>query len=313
MAPVELQRSPRILPLYARAAAATFVPGAGRLPFLPGGGDAEIPTALELELADVAIDPGHLAAYAKVCRFGLRDELPATYLHIVAFPLHLRLMSDGHFPFGAVGLIHVANRIEHVRPVRLDERLSMRVRATALEPHARGRSFAIVSEARAGDEVVWTGETTILRREASADGAADRNGARAVQAGAAAGEMPASARWRLPGDLGRRYAAVSGDRNPIHMHDLAAKLLGFPRTIAHGMWTKARCLAALENRLPPAFAVEARFRKPVLLPSAVTFGSADDGGGTRFCVRAARDGAPHLEGRVEPLAPAARRAPRRRS
>ena len=113
---------------------------------------------------------------------------------------------------------------------------------------------------------------------------------------------PLSAQWRLPGDLGRRYAAISGDRNPIHMHDLPAKLLGFPRTIAHGMWTKARCLAALQNRLSDAFAVEARFRRPVLLPSTVTFGSAEDedDGAIRFAVRAARDGAPHLDGRISP-------------
>jgi acyl dehydratase len=88
------------------------------------------------------------------------------------------------------------------------------------------------------------------------------------------------------------------------MHDIPAKLLGFPRTIAHGMWTKARCLAALENRLPAAFAVEARFRRPVLLPSTVTFGGAEDGDAIRFAVRAARDGTPHLDGRVEPLAAA---------
>ena len=84
------------------------------------------------------------------------------------------------------------------------------------------------------------------------------------------------------------------------MHEVPAKLLGFPRTIAHGMWTKARCLAALQNRLPGAFAVAARFRTPVLLPSTVTFGSAedDDAGTIRFAVRAARDGAPHLDGRI---------------
>ena len=58
--------------------------------------------------------------------------------------------------------------------------------------------------------------------------------------------------WRLPGDLGRRYAAVSGDRNPIHLYPLTAKALGFPRQIAHGMWSLARCVAALENRLPDA-------------------------------------------------------------
>jgi acyl dehydratase len=293
MATRELTGAPRILPLYARAAAATFLPGAGRLPFLPGGSE-EIPTDLELELADVAIDPGHLAAYAKVCGFGLRDQLPPTYLHVVAFPLHLALMGDGRFPFGAVGLVHVENAIVQHRPVGLGERLSMRVRATALEPHPRGRAFTIVSEARAGDELVWAGESTILRREAGG------GGERRPSADDAPPDPPLVVQWRLPGDLGRRYAAVSGDRNPIHMHDVPAKLLGFPRTIAHGMWTKARCLAALENRLPASFGVRARFRKPVLLPSTATFGSVEDDGATRFAVRAARDGAPHLDGRLEP-------------
>jgi acyl dehydratase len=283
MATRSLSGSPRILPLYARAAAATVV--------RRGGGD--IPTDLVLELPDVEIDTDHLAAYAKVCRFRLRDELPATYLHVVAFPLHLALMCDGRFPFGAVGLIHVANRIEQHRPVRLDEHLSMRVHATALEAHPRGRTFTIVSEARAGEEVVWTDETTILKRESA-------NGERGPR-DEAPPEPRVAAQWRLPGDLGRRYAAVSGDRNPIHMHDVSAKLLGFPRTIAHGMWTKARCLAALESRLPRAYAVEARFRKPVLLPSTVTFGAEEeDAGAIRFAVRAARDSAPHLDGRISP-------------
>jgi acyl dehydratase len=180
--------------------------------------------------------------------------------------------------------------------VRLGERVAMRVHATALEPHPRGRAFTIVSEATAAGEVVWTDETTILKREPSNDGE------RGPRSDTPPPEAPAAnAQWRLPGDLGRRYAAVSGDRNPIHIHDMAAKLLGFPRTIAHGMWTKARCLAALESRLPAAFAVEARFRKPVLLPSTVTFGATDeDGGAIRFDVRAARDGAPHLDGRISP-------------
>ena len=104
-----------------------------------------------------------------------------------------------------------------------------------------------------------------------------------------------------PGDIGRRYAAVSGDRNPIHMHSLTAKPLGFPRAIAHGMWTKARSLAALEGALPDAFAVDVRFRRPILLPGSVSFASESDGDAIRFAVRDAKRGTPHLEGRVEPL------------
>ncbi len=122
--------------------------------------------------------------------------------------------------------------------------------------------------------------------------------------------LPTIAEWRLPGDLGRRYATVSGDRNPIHMHALTAKPLGFPAAIAHGMWTKARCLAALESRLPDAFSAEVRFRKPILLPAKVEFASvAADSGEIDFAVRDAKRATPHLDGRITPetQAPQARK------
>ena len=82
--------------------------------------------------------------------------------------------------------------------------------------------------------------------------------------------------WRLRGDLGRRYAAVSGDHNPIHLYPLTAKALGFKRQIAHGMWSLARCVAALENRLPDAVTVDAAFKKPIFLPGTVAFGQDAD-------------------------------------
>ena len=71
MATRTLEQPPSILPLYARAAA-PMIPGASLLPFVPGGG-GEIPE-LELELDGVSADPDHVAAYAKVCGFALRDH-----------------------------------------------------------------------------------------------------------------------------------------------------------------------------------------------------------------------------------------------
>ena len=56
-----------------------------------------------------------------------------------------------------------------------------------------------------------------------------------------------TATWSLPEDLGRRFAKVAGDRNPIHMYWWTARLFGFRRPIIHGMWTLARCMAALGN------------------------------------------------------------------
>jgi acyl dehydratase len=276
---------------YTRAAL-PMVPGASRLPFVAGGG-GEMPD-LELSRAGVRIDREHLARYREVCGFVPGAGVPATYPHVLAFGLQMRLMTDGRFPFPAVGLVHLSNRIVVRRRLEASERLDLTVRATPIEPHPRGRTFSLATEASVGGEVVWEERSTMLRRGGGDPTAAggSRNGAR-----------PPAGRetWDLAGDLGRRYAAVSGDRNPIHMHPLSARLFGFPRAIAHGMWTKARCLAALEPGLDAAYTVEADFRKPILLPGAVAFGSSARGGTRRFAVRdARREDVVHLEGRIRP-------------
>jgi acyl dehydratase len=303
MATRELESPPRILPLYARAIA-PLLPGASRLPWVSGNG-GEIPDS-QLALGQVHVDPAHVADYARVCGFAgfaargpaPDDELPATYPHLLAFPLHLALMTDGRFPLGAIGLVHVGNRITQHRPIRVDERLELRARATPLEDHPRGRTFSLVSEARIEDEIVWEELSTMLNRTRPAESSPPR--AEADEPGPLPGPLPLVAEWSLRGDLGRRYAAVSGDRNPIHMHPLSARAFGFPRAIAHGMWTMARCLAALEQT-GAAFSIDVRFRRPILLPATVAFASAADDDLVSFCVRQLAGETTHLEGQLEPI------------
>jgi acyl dehydratase len=295
----KLESAPSILPLYARAAV-PLVPGASRLPFVPGGG-GEIPD-LRLELDRVTPDPAKVAGYAKVCGFVLRDHLPPTYPHVLAFPLHMALMSEGDFPFGAVGLVHIANEITQHRRLGIEEELALRVQATKVTSHPKGKAFDVVTEARVGRQIAWESTSTFLRRGKGDAGAAPAEAFPIVDEAVAA-----SAEWRLPGDLGRRYAAVSGDRNPIHMHSLTAKPLGFPAAIAHGMWTKAKALATLDARLPDAFAVDVRFRRPILLPAKVEFATQDqeqgDGEEIDFTVRGRgkKRETRHLDGRVLPV------------
>jgi acyl dehydratase len=294
MAERTLSSSPVMPVLFARAGAA-MIPGASRLPFVSGGG-RDIPD-LTLLLNDVAVDAGRLASYNDVCGFtDSGDTLPATYPHMLAFPLHLALMTDSSFPFGAIGLVHIVNRIVQHRPIQTGERMSFRVWATPLEPHPRGRQFSIRTEARVGDELVWEEVSTNLRRGRS-DGGGGASAPDSIEVPSAS-DLPAAGEWELPGDLGRRYGSVSGDLNPIHVHPLTARLFGFRSAIAHGMWTKARCVAALADRLPEAFTVDVAFRKPILLPATVTF-AASDGSTPRFGVRGTDDNAtPHLDGTV---------------
>ncbi|MBV9603823.1 MAG: hypothetical protein JO027_01880 [Solirubrobacterales bacterium] len=295
MATRELSSAPSMLPLFARAGAA-MVPGASKLPFVGGGGGRDVPD-LALHLSDVAIDPDRLSAYNRVCGFDLRDEIPVTYPHILAFPLQLALMTDPSFPFGAIGLVHIANRIAQHRSIRSSERLDIVVRATPVEPHPRGKQFSLISEVRVGDELVWEEVSTNLKRGGSSENGGKPPGAELPKAE----DLPATATWSLGGDLGRRYGSVSGDLNPIHVHPLTARLFGFKSAIAHGMWTKARCLGALQARLPEAFTVEVAFKKPIFLPGKVEFCEAAVPAAAfdiQFGVRDPRKGSSHLDGRA---------------
>ncbi len=288
----KLDGPPGLPLLYGRAALGAL-PGAGLIPFV-GGSGSKLPD-LALGLDAVEVDRERLAEYCRVCGFTLRDALPATYPHVLTFPLQMRLMADGDFPFPLLGLVHLDNSITQHRPIGAGEALDLVVRAEDLRPHPKGRAFSLIAEARAGGELVWEERGTILRR-----GRGDPDGSWGEQPEALRPDAPAVTEWKLAGDLGRRYGAASGDRNPIHMHQLSAKAFGFPRAIAHGMWTKARCIAALEGKEPDAFTVVTSFQKPVLLPGKVRFAVDDSGGRIAFAVRDASSDAEHLRGSLSP-------------
>ncbi|GIF04023.1 MaoC/PaaZ C-terminal domain-containing protein [Actinoplanes siamensis] len=276
VAVVELTEGPGTGGAYAKAALG-LLPGRRRDDALPD---------VELVRRGVTVDRDHLARYDRVCGLRLTDALPATYPHVLAFPLAMRLMSAPGFPLPMIGLVHVSNRITVLRPIDAGVRLDLTVRAAGLRDHPRGRQFDMLATASADGVQVWRGVSTYLRKTSSGPGPD------------APDPLPAAGSvWRLGPRVGTEYAAVSGDRNPIHTSRLGARLFGFPRPIAHGMWTKARCLAALEGRLPSAYTVEVAFKQPILLPSTVRFTSSPANAGCEFTVHGKR---PHLTGTITP-------------
>jgi len=249
-----LDSLPGLTPLYGKAV----------LGLLPGTGGDSLPD-LQIEAGGVQVDPEHLSEYCRVCGFTMRDALPPTYPHVLAFPLAMALMTDGSFPFPLMGLVHIANRIEQQTPIPMTTPLTLRVRAEDLRDHPKGRQLDVVGEAEHDGTLLWTGRSTYLRRGGGSGEGRSEGGGDPLEGAATA------AVWKVPGDIGRRYAAVSGDRNPIHLHGLAAKPFGFPGAIAHGMWMKARCLAALDGDLPETHASEVEFRAPLRIPGRARF------------------------------------------
>jgi acyl dehydratase len=280
----ELDSAPNMPALFAKAA----VTSRGR------GGD--LPDT-RLARTGVEVEARRLAAYNRVCGFDLSDVVPPTYPHMLAFPLQLALMSERTFPLGLPGLVHVRNRIEVLRPIGAEERLELEVWAERLARHRSGATADLCTSVSVDGEEVWHGRSTYLGRGAKAP-----EGAPEADVEVRVGDLGRPvATWRVPDDAGRRYAKVSGDVNPIHLSGLTAKAFGFKRAIAHGMWVKARALAALANRLPDAMSVDVGFRKPLLLPSTVTLSTAQAGGGWDFAVQNARSETEHLVGTVRPL------------
>ena len=251
-------------------------------------------TGLSRTGQQTTIERGHVDAFAQVCGFPTKDTVPLPYPHLLAFPLQMAIMSSPEFPAPAIGMVHVENSITAHRSIDIGETVGVTANVHAGRPHPKGTVYEFTTLVRADGETVWEETSTYLRR-----GKGDRS---ASSGSVFPDAEPHGVVWALPGDLGRRYAAVSGDANPIHLYPLTARLLGFPRQIAHGMWTMARCVAALENRLPGAVRVDVAFKRPVLLPGRVAFGSAPVDGGYAFSLSSPEDGAPHLAGRTTALA-----------
>lgn len=261
-----------------------------RTPALP-----RLPDAL-LVRRDVAIDADAVAAYRTLCGYIPEQGVPPAFAHLIAFPLHLRLMMARGFPYPLAGLVHIANRIVQHAPLAAGDRIDLGVRAGGWRKHPRGQAFTIEASGVRDGAVVWASESTYLRL-----GVHDQRGpAVAAPPGDPARMTPVCA-IPVPRSVARDYARLSGDRNPIHMSWLGARLFGFPRPIAHGMWTKGRALAGLLlPGGPDALTIDVAFRAPILLPGRVALTARVEQGATDFAVTAPGGERLHLLGRIAP-------------
>lgn len=244
----------------------------------------------------VNVDPKRLEAYRKVCGFADNGLLPPTYPHILAFALQMQLLTAKAFPFPLLGLIHLSNRIRILRPMGGVHRVRVSVKVQNLQPHAKGATFELVTTLDDQLGPLWEAESQMLCRGVKLEGEP------VEEAFASTLSLAEVAHWKAPADIGRRYAKVSGDYNPIHLSAISAKLFGFPSAIAHGLWNKARTLAALTDHLPTAnVEIAVQFRKPVRLPSEVTLMSSAAGSSGDFQLMGAGD-LEHMVGQWRPVA-----------
>lgn len=271
-----IDRSPALAPLFARAALRRRASG-NTLPNL----------GLRCW---VTVDPAKAEAFREVCGIASSALLPPTYPHVLAFPLQMKLLTDPRFPLPLLGMVHLGNRITVHRPLGGVIKALVSVRTERLEPHEKGVTFHLITQVEDALGVLWEEDSQMLCRGVQGSGASPEHYQPAPL------PMTRIGQWLAPADIGRRYARVSGDVNPIHLSAASARLFGFPCAIAHGLWLKSRALAALDEHLPePPLEVDVQFGKPVRLPSEVSLSASAAAPDGQFQVEGA-PGIVHLNG-----------------
>lgn len=220
--------------------------------------------------------------------------LPLLYVHAMAMPLHMAIMAHPKFPIRLLGLVHWANQTEQLQAIAPDAVLDFECTMQGISASERGQMFEIHTHVKVAGAVVWREISTFLAplrgkkssREKPAEGGEPAFG-------------PATAQWAVAADAGRKFAVPSGDWNPIHISAITARMFGYPKAIAHGLFSAARCLALLQMGRPQGpLRLDVRFKKPLLIPGEVALHTAQDGDATLFVLRVQPNGEPHIEGRL---------------
>jgi acyl dehydratase len=247
----------------------------------------------------VVLDAAHLASYAKVCGFSEAHGVPVTYPQLLTFAPVMAFVSSADCPWPAMGTVHLANRITQRERLSAGDALRVEVSTGRLVAHEKGQVFTLEMKILRAGIVAWEATQTLLRTGV-------KNPTGPAYASELNSERPLSrqADFTASGNIGRRYGRVSGDHNPIHLSALSARLFGFRRAIAHGLWTQARALAVL---LPRATIQQAEvavdFKTPLFLPARASLWTTSHetrpfAHGVHFEVRNARGDKPHLRGRL---------------
>lgn len=270
-----------------------------RAALVPEG--ASVPR-LEAGVESVAARAAQVSRYREVCGFADDGQLPIAYPHVLAMPLHIAMLTHPRFPVRLMGLIHVADEIHLARPLPIDGAWRARTWIEGFRDGDRGHEFDLFTEFDDSRGTAWHEKSTLLARRAASGGQAARSARQTLRYEKPRDyETTETAAIDVQRFVGRRYGWLSGDLNPIHLGDRGAKLFGFDRAVAHGMWSMARSLAALgAAALAPPVRVHVDFKLPLFLPARTELEHWTRDGRRIFVLKDAESGRPHLAGSAQP-------------
>ena len=194
-----------------------------------------------------------------------QPQLHPCTLHVMSLSLQLKTLLQPALPLPAIGLVHIANRIQYSTQLT-DKKLKFRCFIQSVARHKKGILATMAISVSQDNKQVYVAESDYLYRCKVETGSTPRS---------TIDEQPVErdlvTTLSFQADIGRRYAKVSGDYNPIHLWPLTARLLGFKRAIAHGMHTLSLSLSHhpwLQQHVAESreLTIENQFYNPAFLP-----------------------------------------------
>jgi hypothetical protein len=209
----------------------------------------------------------HLHKYkSKLSITDHEDILPPFYLAALTGDLQLMLVSHPKFPLRMLGSVNTSDEINVHVPARKEWLFSNELNATVrmgdVREARRGIEFDIITQVYRKDTLVWSMTFRALQFMKTTVTAPPPQKQEENKSNS-------SFSFSLPSNAGRTYASLCRDYNPIHLHDIGAKLLGFPKAMAHGMWVVAHADTRGKNlvKRDKPQQISVYFKKPTFLPA----------------------------------------------
>jgi hypothetical protein len=246
---------------YHRAPSATAFMARALLP-LHGTRAGEGLPRLVMQWTGLRIAPQHWAAYRAATGAREAEQVPVLYPHVLGFRLQMALLTHPAFGLPIWRALQVRNRL--TRHAHIDRRQSfdLETRVDGHRPVAKGLEVDLSSHLTCGSACVWESRVTYFYR-----------GCRNRFDTGSPGAPPASApdlshapvvnRWRMPGDGGWRFGALTGDYNGIHWSRWYARRFGFQSAFIHPQRVAGLCLARLQEPTSEAQTLDLWLRGPV--------------------------------------------------
>ena len=219
------------------------------------------------QLGPLAIDQQKYKKYCEVCQIPASDDLPLLYPHVLSSSLHMQILTDKAFPLKLLGAVHLRNKIIVHQNITVNDQLLFKVELKDKLILKGGIEFSFSTQAYSNDKLVWESLTTYYKR--GKFGTIDAETSPVNMVTLENTEKVTS--WYLNKNLGKAYAKVCNDYNPIHVSKTLAKLFGFKRDVAHGMGVLTTALDRVKtSQIQYPFKNEVIFKGPLFLESEVS-------------------------------------------